>query len=222
MLIRAVSQPDAFAWQEWRELKRRTLSPHEMNRLAEGLLDARLKAEYLVSDSEEWLSDSVSKGVLPQSIVNRFYNEMIEVNLQVVCPDDGEHGIRIKPRAIAHSSDFLRTNNPYILIEGFYLDNDSAPLKSNDRAIHLGEFCPASPEHLLKGQTVVCPELIVEKSADAATTIRFACWLAVAPNWLVQPVQWGDDGKPILTQKVNELHRIIVDISAGPKGWCGK
>lgn len=71
----------ARRWREWDELRRRTLSKSQRERLAAGLLDRRKRTGKLDGQESAWLRRCVLAGPLPDDLVERYYREGFTIEI---------------------------------------------------------------------------------------------------------------------------------------------
>jgi hypothetical protein len=81
-LIRDTTTSGGFTNAEWSEIRRRQLTPKQMQQLAVGLLEKRAREDYLNITEGSWLWTQVSTGALPDDLVERYYREMLELWLE--------------------------------------------------------------------------------------------------------------------------------------------
>jgi predicted RNA-binding Zn-ribbon protein involved in translation (DUF1610 family) len=75
LIDRVVAVPPGGAAAEWEELSRRVLTVEQEIDLAWGLLDKQLDRGGLSRDAGRWLESTMESGRLPETLVDRYYDE---------------------------------------------------------------------------------------------------------------------------------------------------
>ena len=126
-LIYDATTSDGFTRAEWKEIQRRQLTPEQQRQLAVGLLDKRLRDEYLDNTECGWLWTMVSTSALPDDLIERYCRETLEVWINT--PATATVG---KPFNVSLGSIFRRNNSPagfdeVVYFGGFFVGDDPIP-----------------------------------------------------------------------------------------------
>lgn len=203
VLIRDIADSDASTGADWNEIQRRQLTSEQELQLAGGLLDRRLRRDYLDSAAGGWLWTRVSTGVFPDDLIERYYREMLEVWIDA--PATATVG---QPVRVSIDSDYRRSNPPtgineIVYFGGFFQGDDPMPIERRDDNNYAG---------LLDNQRYRIQADITPTEAGPLR-IRAVLYFAVGPKlvWPNPGVEWHDDGTATIPPAAVWSHRIEIE-----------
>ncbi|MCI0631128.1 MAG: hypothetical protein L0Y44_10810 [Phycisphaerales bacterium] len=196
-LIKEVARaPRGFTRDEWIELNSRTLSRAQSLRLAEALLDKRIRKGYFSADADNWLVTQIASGSLPQPLVERYYREALDV--WIVAPAKSKVNESVTVAIGTRDRHASSTNpKPVALIAGFLFgDNGQACCRQDQgiAGIMLGQQRLHFDHEAGSGQG---PKAIFQPDRPGPLRVQLDIWLAhLPPPGTVNPIVWNADGTP--------------------------
>ncbi|HRP62345.1 MAG TPA: hypothetical protein PK400_03545 [Phycisphaerales bacterium] len=193
-----------FLFDEWTELNARTLSPEQTVELARGLMDRREKRATLERNAYDWLFMRIAAGELPQELADEVYSGIIKSN--VIAPQRARVGeeIVIGFENVNRFQDPLTgVPQPAALFSGYFVGDDPTP---HGRASNVQPIVGFGTRIISHGQTQMGYDgmsakltIVPERAGPLKIQVRY--WLvgvAMAAGGMSQPIQWNDDGTPVL------------------------
>ena len=203
VLIRDIADSDVSIGADWNEIQRRQLTPAQELQLAGGLLDRRLRRDYLDSTAGGWLWTRVSTGVLPDDLIERYYREMLEVWIDA--PATARVG---EPFQVSIGSNYRSSNPPTgiytpVYFGGFFLGADATALERREGPTP--SILLDNPEYQINAN--------ITPSLAGPRLIQAVLYFAVGPNLLCNSpgVEWHDDGTATIPATAVWSHRIEVE-----------
>ncbi|MHC5003414.1 MAG: hypothetical protein ACYTJ0_09850 [Planctomycetota bacterium] len=204
-LIERVLDDQAPAPDAWAELDQRTLTPDQRQRLMAGLLEKRTRKGYLPTEDDRWLTARIDAGEASEQIVKSYYDGMLEA--RVLRPNEAVAGA--PTRMVVEFHDFMRQlpdRKIFVLVDGVYLGGAETPIGRQELPTDI---------KLLPRQRYRTDPFAPEAAGRLET--RFVFWHVLGPPALLeQPIQWNDDGTPVIddeaiwSRRVELLHAIEV------------
>ena len=187
-LIRDATSSGSFTQAEWNEIRRRQLTPEQQLQLAVGLLDKRLREEYLDSTEGGWLWTMVSTSALPNDLIERYYREMLEVWIDAPATTTVGTPFSVSLGSTFRYSDLPVGIDEVVYFGGFFVGDDLTPRarrKDSNHAVLLDDR-----EHQI--------QINITPSSAGPLRIRAVLYFAIGPNlaWAktsAQWAQWHDD-----------------------------
>lgn len=223
-LINDIVNSRSFTRDQWAELKSRTLTPAQEQRLAEGLLDRRARTGHLSGDDHTWLEQALATGRLPENLRQRYYDEMFTAWLDA--PSQVRRG---HPFHVALGSDARNAHSPLgaealVFFSGFFIGDDPTPqgrrvqpglaalldttpfgMQPEDAArLPEEQRQPAHPEYIPLAQ-LAAPHA-------GPLRVRMLLWFVVAPAGTQSlRIQWQEDHTPVMPLNVVYSRRIELE-----------
>lgn len=188
---------------QWKELGRRQLSPKQEHRLAVGLLDKRLRENFLDKVEGSWLWNQVSNASLPEDLVERYYGEMLEVWIDV--PESIKIGEQLP---VGLGSTYLHSSQPkninaFICFGGFFFGDDPTPIARKKQCMYA--ILLDDPQYGIHADAT--------PSQSGRLRVRAVVYYAIGsfPNWDKMKVTWNDDGTATLPAELIWSRRIELE-----------
>ncbi len=201
-LIGSATTSQGFTTAEWSELGGRQLTPEQRRRLAIGLLDKRLRDDYLDSREGTWLWTQVSGGALTTDLTERYFRDMLDVWIDA--PAMASVGA---PFEVSLGSRFRHSNPPtgideIVYFGGFFVGDDKTALARRHRASYAGLLDDDSYR--------ICTSVMPDQAGPLQ--IRAVLYFAVGPSlaWAKPPARWGEDETAALPPAATWSRRIEV------------
>jgi len=223
-LISDIVNSRSFTREQWTELKSRTLTPTQELRLAEGLLDRRVRTGHLSGDDHTWLEQALAAGRLPESIRQRYYDEMFVAWLDA--PSQVRRG---QPFHVALGSDARNADSPLgaealVFFSGFFIGDDATPQARRVQP-GLASLLDTTPFGMQPEEAARLPEErrqpahpeyipLAQLAAQHAgpLRVRMLLWFVVAPAGTQSlRIQWQDDLTPVMPPNVVYSRRIELE-----------
>ena len=188
---------------QWKELGRRQLSPKQEHSLAVGLLDKRLRENFLDKVEGGWLWNQVSTASLPEDLIDRYYSEMLEVWIDV--PESIMIGEQLPVglgSTYRHSSQ-PKSINGVICFGGFYFGDDPNPIARKETCMYA--MLLDDPQYGIHADAT--------PSQSGRLRVRAVFYYAIGPflNWAKMQAIWNDDGTATLPAEVIWSRRIELE-----------
>ncbi len=167
----------------WTEINARTLTPEQTLRLADGLLDLRLRHGHLYRLASTWLEGQVSSGSLPPELVERFYVEMFELELRSRVMPDGL--VRVELTGINRTTPMAGTE-VRIIFGGLKVDGE---LVEGTRFEEFASVYRFDPWAVARKPGDSLPGVVVTGKADSVTVVTAEAWLCYGA---AAQLPWGD------------------------------
>lgn len=165
------------------ELQTRSLTPEQLRRLDEGLLDARLDDGRLDRSANAWLEGRVASGLMSPELTGRFYDEMVELELRTQAVADGAE--RVEVAAINRTTPF-GTTEVRVIFGGLQVDGVLAAGTRMEEFASVYRFDPWSVSRK-PGESL--PGVAVPRRPDAVTVVTAEAWLCYGAG---AQLPWGD------------------------------
>jgi len=213
LIHQIVEAPRGFVVAEWAELNGRTLTGEQEIRLAEGLLQKRLRKGYLSSDGDTWLQGAIAAGRLPRSLVRRYDREAFDFRL--IAPDrvKTNEDLRVQVEMI----DRLRVSSRrevHFFVGGFYVGESTEPIGRRRQPISIYEVAARRR----RGETGVQSkkgdllELTLTPDQAGQLRIRLVFWMVVTPpGTTFRRIKWKADGQPVIPSKALRSERFELE-----------
>jgi len=219
LLIHQAATTRSFDNAYWAALVRRTLTPEQERALALGLLDARLAGNGFSAQDEGWIDGRVRAGVLPGTLVERYFAEMVgPARIRVVDQPAGA------PAAVLQVEAALRTNlrntqDPRIVAEGWWVDGVFTPTPDTGavRSTYSLAAGQAMTGSINAVRLTLPPLTSVAPGPAGAVRVKFVGWIAIGPfpgvawqaTWSAPPGQPG--ATPTVPGATSWMRRIEVE-----------
>jgi hypothetical protein len=167
----------------WVELQTRSLTPEQLRRLDEGLLDARMARDRLDRSANAWLEGRVAGSLMSPELTERFYDEMVELELRTREISDG--AVRVEVVAINRMTPFGATD-VRIIFGGFRVDGVLAEGTRFEKFSSIFRFDPWS---ISRKPGAVFPGVTVARRRDSATVVTAEAWVCYGSS---TQLPWGD------------------------------
>ncbi len=203
-LIHDTTTSGGFTIAEWKELRRRTLTPAEDCQLAQGLLDKRLRRDYLDTTEGGWLWTQVATNALPKPLADRYYHEMLDVWIDVPTTIRKGESLQASLGSIFRLSNLPVGIEAVVYFGGFAVDDNAARLARSDRCMFAGLL--DEPKYRFHAK--------LEPSQEGgAVHLRAVLYFAIGRglNWSMTPVPWAEDDTAILPASVIWSLRIEIE-----------
>jgi len=181
----------------WNEINNRSLTSDEYNQLARRLLDSRYKSNRgFPLDSKTWLDAQITKRTIEPALIDRFFNENIELHL-----NGPEHAITGQPvRFDLHDTYRFGTSGYGVAIMLDHVSQDDHFIKSlsgiSDQWVDSGFFDTHLPDEP--------QQFVLTFKTPGKHTIYLTAWLAGIPgSFYVYPIKVArnPDGSPVIPAK---------------------
>ena len=197
----------------WDELTNRSLSKEQRHALAAALMDGRRDREQgmlmMCKPAGAWFATELASGSLPDNLIQRYYDEMMDVSLTV--PDHpvkvGERFSVLLPvdeRTNINSFD-KRGNAGEVYFRGLTIEpaaNSTASVRDARTNRPTGVLDPGKGP-LTTTMTAHTPGSLV---------VRAVLWEVVGPWDVVRsPVVWNDDDTPVIPTGVTWSKRVVLE-----------
>ncbi len=183
ILVEQAAATGQLSANAWAQLQTRTLTPGQLRRLDEGLLDTRLELGRLDRSASAWLEGRAAAGELSPELTERFYDEMVVLAFRTRRMSDGS--VRVEVEAINRTTPFGATE-VRIIFGGLKVDGELVEGTRFERFASVYRFDPWSvtrkPGDSLPGVTVV-------RKADSATVVTAEAWVCYGSG---TQLPWGD------------------------------
>lgn len=194
----------AYSDRDWRELRRRTLSQAQRERLAAGLLDRRRREGWFDRPASLWLRQLVLAEQLPAEMIDRYYREGF--SLEIVAPTpvrlnrDTTFTIRGHCRYDPGRPPGL---DAVFILEAVYVDDVVVATDFKDGSIQYAGLLDTPKYEILANWT---------PRRAGSHTIRAVGWYAVGNALASETVSvWHfDDHSPVLPASTEWMNRVAV------------
>lgn len=211
-LISEVTKKKGFTMAEWAELRARTLSPEQEARLATALFEKRrAQTPALFSpDEDNWFVAQIMAGTLPPEQKQRYYREMLDVEL--IAPTQAKVG---EPITLDMKCTYrgAATNNPTAeaYIGGYFIGDDPEPLARQSSGIAGIMLDPRTSGKFNRDgwRAEFTPR------TSGALPVKLRVWVIYIPLGAGgQAIQWQPDGTPLIVpaavwHELREVERTI-------------
>ncbi len=120
----------------WNELERRSLTEEQRHLLAEDLLNRRLQVRYFsATPGAPWLEQQIRAGMLRPDLVDRFYQELLDLQLEGPLHTRMGEPVTVALRAEHRLPSQGWTETCYAMIEGFRVGDSDQPIGRSEEAI---------------------------------------------------------------------------------------
>lgn len=209
VLIESLGRSPQAGTEQWAELAQRTLSDDEHHRLAELLLDQRLRTSYFSATAgSPWLEAEVSNATLRPELVDRFYRESLELafsgpkragageDVHLTIEGDFRLGTPSLFMAEVAVAGFQADEAPEFFREatgwraGLSFDSDLRDISA--RTLAAGKQTPIEWE---------APRATLSWNEPGRHTIHFTAWLVIRPGAAASntrtEIAWNAEGAPV-------------------------
>ena len=245
-LIKQVVSESYSSMAEWAELKTRVLSDEQRRRLAVGLLDGRLDDDDILSispDADEWLAATARAGGLPSDLLERYYDEKLDVSL--VVPDRPipvnrpfEVSLALRPRP-ASGLNARAAVSGRLCFGSYLVGDDEEPVgqRHTSAYIEVQTQMTAHDEQadpLLRAAAQRAARIgndsdmnlppyttTITPTEVGLLTVRAVLWEIVGPwnNVVIVDIAWNEDGTPVIPDGAVWSKRVelsaVVEVVAG-------
>ena len=207
-LIHDTTHACGFTAAEWQEIGRRQLTSEQVLQLARGLLEKRLREDYLNRTEGGWLWTQVSTAALPNELVQRYYQEMLDVWIDP--PEKAKVGqvVQLSLGAEFRSSNPPRSIKEVVYFGGFYVDDEPAPLPLSGDRVHAEVPCHTYPI-LLDEYPIQARFQPMQAGPVRVRAVLYFAVLSLATGF-PPAVQWHADGTATLPPNVLWSQRIAL------------
>ncbi|GMU82108.1 MAG: hypothetical protein AMXMBFR47_19790 [Planctomycetota bacterium] len=200
VLIEQAITTKSFDRSEWSALSLRLLTPEQERRLAGGLLDAARQRGHLSHGASAWFTTMLAGGRLPSDLRDRYYREMLRVEIDAPAEVIVGERFEIELRSSFRSDSGPSTADEVVYFDGFYLRDRADPIAPN-----------ADGNYAILFSDTEAPRAMIHADTSGTLHIRAVLWLAVGPD-AMQVGQWQPGHPPVFPPgKVDWLQRIEVE-----------
>ena len=203
-LIDRVIESRSLTRAEWNEITGRPLTTQQTQRLAEYLIEHELKNRWLF-EVPTWLDAQAKAGLISQQTIHRWIERRLEAQIKmperVVLGKSFSLSLQLDMASAVYA--FPPAPDVFVYVGGFYFGSSQQPIGRVDH------------EYPASGLLYWLDELSGSHTPDqpGPLTIRFVHWIITrAPRNTNQldPIQWQDDGSPLLPPDTTWSKRIEI------------
>jgi len=214
VLIAQVGSGATYSPDVWNELSSRSLTPEQEQRLADALLDRRLHVGSLDLASNAWLEQRVAKGQIRVESIERYFREMVELDLRGAAKARVGETIRIEALVENRTTPWSGVG-VRIFFAGFSVDGEPVPGTRMEQRASVYVFDEWSVKRKPGAEL---PAVEVQATRPGVIAVEAEAWLIFAPEAaLGWGRAWDEDGRPIIppgvlwTEPVKLRHEIVVE-----------
>ncbi|GAB4387053.1 MAG: hypothetical protein Kow0022_17990 [Phycisphaerales bacterium] len=195
LLIAQTSSAEFWSARGWAELAQRSLSPQQVQELADGLLTRRWAAGRLDSEPTAWLEQQIAAGALQDRIVERFFREMVVMHMRGPKAASVGEPVRVEVFVDDRSTPFAGIG-ARIVFAGFSIDGEPVEGSRRERLMSVYELS----ERLTRRRAgASLPSVVFDRQQAGTVTVEAEAWIIYGPEAaLGWGVAWQDDGAPAL------------------------
>jgi hypothetical protein len=183
ILVEQAAATGKLSSSAWSQLQTRTLTDGQLRRLDAGLLDARLRLVRLDGEANAWLEGRVAGGAMSPELTERFYDEMVELEMVTRTLSDGR--VRVEVSAINRSTPFAGID-VRIIFGGLKVDGQ---LVGGTRFEKFASVYRFDPWAVARKPGDSLPGVVAIGKADSATVVTAEAWVCYGSG---AQLPWGD------------------------------